>query len=108
MREMIEHLQARVREKKYQLTSHAEREREADRITQREIEEAMLSEDSEVLEDYPSNPRGHSCLILGFTKGNLPIHMVCGHLREEEFLVITIYRPDPEQWINWRTIKEPG
>ena len=37
---------------------------------------------------------------------SLPIHMVCGHLSEEEFILITIYRPDPEQWIDWHTRKE--
>ena len=61
-----------------------------------------------LLEDYPIDPRGHSCLILGFTKASLPIHIVCGYLFEEEFLIITLYRPDPEQWIDWRTRKEPG
>jgi len=45
-------------------------------------------------------------LVLGFTHASLPIHMVCGHLSEEEFIVITIYRPDPEQWIDWRIRKE--
>jgi len=33
---------------------------------------------------------------------------VCGHLSEEEFIVITIYRPDTEQWIDWRARKEPS
>lgn len=108
MREIVEHLQAKVREKKYRLTFHAEKEREADQITQQEIEEAVLSEHCELIEDYPTDPRGHSCLILGFTRAGLPVHMVCGHLREEEFIVITIYRPDPEEWVNWRVRKEPG
>ena len=106
LREISERLQAKVRQKKYRLTFHAEREREADLITQQEIEEAVLSGQCEIIEDYPADPRGHSCLILGITRAGLPIHMVCGHLSEEEFLVITIYRPDPEQWINWRTRKE--
>ena len=107
MKEIVERLQARVREKKYRLTSHAEKEREADRITLQEIEEAVLSEPCELVEDYPTDPRGHSCLVLGFTGTAFPIHMVCGHLYEEEFLVVTIYRPDPAEWVNWRTRKEP-
>jgi hypothetical protein len=106
MQAITQHLQAKVRQKKYRLTLHAEREREADQITRQEIEEAVLSEPCEVIEDYPTDPRGHSCLILGLTQADLPIHMVCGNLFEEEFIVITIYRPDPEQWINWRTRKE--
>jgi len=108
MKDIIESLQTRVREKKYRLTSHAEKEREADHITVQEIEEAVLSKRCEVAEDYSADPRGHSCLVLGFTAAGLPVHMVCGHLDEEEFLVITTYRPDPAQWVDWRTRKEPG
>ena len=107
MKEIIQHLQARVRERNYRLTSHAEREREADHITVQEVEEAVLSEACEIIEDYPTDPRGHSCLILGWTHVGLPIHLVCGHLSEEEFIVITIYRPDPTQWIDWRIRQEP-
>ena len=85
MNGIIESLQTRVREKRYRLTSHAEREREADHITLQEIEEAVLSEPCEIIEDYPTDPRGQSCLVLGFTATGLPIHLVCGHLYEEEF-----------------------
>ena len=106
MQKIVEHLQAKVRQKKYRLTIHAEKEREADQITQHGIEESILSALCEVIEDYPTDPRVPSCLVLGFTQAGLPIHMVCGHLSEEEFIVITIYRPDPELWIEWRVRKE--
>lgn len=106
--ESVGRLRVRAGQKRYRLTIHAEREREADQITQQEIAEALLSEDCELLEDYPTDPRGHSCLILGFTRAGRPIHMVCGHLSEEEFVVVTIYRPDPAQWVNWRIRKEPS
>jgi len=108
VQEIVERLQAKVRQKKYRLTIHAEKEREADRITRKEMEEAVLSAQCAVIEDYLTDPRGHSCLVLGFTQAGLPIHLVCGHLSEEEFVVITIYRPDPEQWNDWRIRKEPS
>lgn len=51
----------------------------------------------EIIEDYPSDARGHSCLILGDGPGGRPIHVVCapklGYLA-----VITAYVPDPDQW----------
>jgi Domain of unknown function (DUF4258) len=108
MREIVRRLQAKVRERKYRLTSHAEREREADQITVQEIDEAVLSDACELFEDYPTDPRGHSYLILGWRRAGLPVHIVCGHLHEEEFIVITIYRPDPAEWIDWRNRREPG
>ncbi len=108
MNDIIERLQTKMRGRQYRLIFHAEKEREADRILQHEIEEAVLSEECELLEDYPTDPRGHSCLILEFTQAGLPIHMVSGQLDQDGFLLITVYRPDPEQWINWRTRKEPS
>jgi hypothetical protein len=76
------------------------------RLLDGKYEEAILSEVCELIEDYPTDPRGPSCLILGCTQAGLPIHLVCGHLQEEAFLVITIYRPDPAQWTDWKIRKE--
>lgn len=99
-------IQDLVRAKKYRLTSHAEEERDADQITKKEIEEAFLSSQLEVIEDYPDDPRGKSCLVLGFTNEGEPIHFVCGLAMEDILIIITIYRPDAEQWIDWRKRRE--
>jgi hypothetical protein len=97
---IIEEIRKLIQERKYRLTLHAEAERDADRITLHEIEEAILSSGSKIVEDYPNDPRGHSCLILGFTGKRKPIHILFG-LREEEMLIlITVYRPDPKEWVD--------
>ncbi len=31
----------------------------------------------EVIEDYPEDPRGHSCLLLGYGTAARPLHVVC-------------------------------
>ena len=50
-----------------------------------------------VIEDYPTDPRGHSCLVLGRGNQNRPIHVVCAP--KPDFLaIITAYLPDPGQW----------
>jgi hypothetical protein len=94
-------IQAKVKQRQYRLTGHAEQEREFDRITIIQIEEAILSTQAEVIENYPEDVRGRSCLVLGFTGDGNPIHVVCG-LEAEMLIVITVYRPDSEQWVNWR------
>ncbi len=94
-------IQEKVKQQQYRLTSHAEQEREPDRITKEEIEETLLSHQAEVIESYLEDARGRSCLVLGFTKGERPLHIVCG-LGAEMLIIITVYRPDPKQWINWR------
>lgn len=93
-------------QKEYRLTLHAEIERDAELITIREIEEALLSSEVKIIEDYHNDPRGPSCLILGFTKENKPIHIVCGISEPETLIVITVYRPDPDEWIDWQIRKE--
>jgi hypothetical protein len=89
----------------YRLTLHAENERDHGRILVREIEEALRSPRAEIIEDYPSDPRGPSFLLLGFTEAGVPIHAVCA-LTVEGLVVITLYRPDPSHWIDWRRRQE--
>jgi len=59
-----------------------------------------------VIEDYPADARGHSCLILGRGTGGRPIHAVCAP-KPDYLAVITAYLPSPEQWKpDWRTRRE--
>ena len=53
--------------------------------------------DGEVIEDYPKDMRGHSCLMLGFGDDNRPIHVVCSP-KDEYLAVITAYLPDEDEW----------
>lgn len=103
--ELLILVQDQIRGKQYRLSAHAEAEREADKIRNLEIVEALLSEGAEIIENYPTDPRGASCLVLGFTTERSPIHIVCG-LARELVIVITVYRPDPNEWIDWRKRKE--
>lgn len=83
------------------MTLHAEVERDADRITINEIEEAIGSDKCIIIEDYPEDQRGHSSLLLGFTHAGKPIHVVCT-IHEGIIVIITTYRPDPELWVDWK------
>lgn len=64
-------------------------------------------EKGEVIENYPEDVRGHSCLILGYGNNRRPIHVVCTP-KEDYLAIITAYLPDPEEWEdNFRKRKEP-
>jgi len=102
MGHLVQRIQEALRAARYRLSTHAESEREAELILVREIEEALLSPRCEVLEEYPGDPRGHSALILGFTSDGQPIHAVLGFSKEDIIVVITVYRPKPNEWIDWR------
>ena len=54
-------------------------------------------ENGELVEDYPEDVRGHSCLILGQGESNRPIHVVCSP-KTEYLAVITAYLPSEQEW----------
>ena len=64
-------------------------------ITSSEIR--CVIESGEVIEDYPEDVRGHSCLILGFGDEMRPIHIVCSP-KDEYLALITAYLPDEDEW----------
>jgi hypothetical protein len=51
----------------------------------------------EVIEDYPEDPRGHSCLLLGGGRDNRYLHVVCAP-KAEYLAIITAYLPSRDQW----------
>lgn len=64
-------------------------------ISVSEVRSVVTSGD--VIEDYPEDIRGHSCLMLGFGEGGRPIHVVSSP--KSDFLaIITAYVPSIEEW----------
>ena len=51
----------------------------------------------EIIEDYPEDLRGHSCLMLGIDKTGREVHGVCSP-KEDYVAIITAYLPNPNQW----------
>ena len=82
----------------YKITEHAIEEAEKDLLLLLEIKEAILT--GELIEDYPEDRRGHSCLVLGYSEGKA-IHIVCG-MRGQKAIIITVYCPDSDEWISDR------
>lgn len=54
-------------------------------------------ETGEVIEDYPGDRRGHSCLILGKGDDGRIVHVVRAP-KEDYLAVITAYLPDDTEW----------
>jgi hypothetical protein len=98
-------IQELVHQGDYEISYHAEKERYAEDISLIDIETAILN--GEVLEDYPDDPRGESCLILGYAEGR-PIHLVCGYTSRRAIRVVTVYLPKPPKWLDERTRREKG
>ena len=100
----VEKIRSRIRGGQYTISfTHTEKLRER-MIESADLEEAVLN--GIIIEPYSDDPRGPSCLILGFSRSRRPLHIVCGNLEEEELLIVTAYEPDPEEWEkDWKTRK---
>jgi len=53
--------------------------------------------EGKIIENYPEDPRGHSCLLLGYGEDERPLHVVCSP-KDEYLAIITAYVPNHEQW----------
>lgn len=71
------------------------------RIVERNIREAEICEvgaRAVIIEDYPLDKYSPSCLLLSFTEDSAPLHIHVSRADGEKVRIITIYRPNPEEW----------
>ena len=71
-------------------------------ITPAQIAEAINSPEAEIIEHYPDDPRGPSCLVLGWCGGARSLHIVIG--LSEPPKIITAWDPSVDPRDRW----EPG
>ena len=64
-------------------------------IAAAEVREVIAT--GEVIECYPQDSRGPSCLLMGLGDGKRPIHVVCSP-KEDYLAIITAYLPDQDEW----------
>ena len=64
-------------------------------ITPSEIRAVV--EQGDLVEDYPEDPRGHSCLLLGQGNRQRSIHVVCSP-KQDYLAIITAYLPSENEW----------
>jgi hypothetical protein len=94
-----------IQAKRIRITDHADEEAESDQLTFDEVYFSVIS--GEIIEDYPDDKPYPSCLIYGQNFSGDPVHSVWAFNDENQWAVlITVYRPDPERWINFRERKE--
>ncbi|TEB04386.1 hypothetical protein Psch_04113 [Pelotomaculum schinkii] len=69
----------------------------------RDFDLVIAIANGEIIEDYPEDQRGHSCLVLGHTKDGQPVHSVCAFDPSGTFVIITAYFPEPPKWKDPKT-----
>ena len=74
------------------------------RILEKEVQASILN--GKVIESYIDDDPYPSCLIYGRAENNRPLHVVCAYSKEDNMvIVITVYEPDPQKWINFERRK---
>lgn len=92
---MIEEIRAKIRAGQFEFSKHAVDQSILRGISVQELREAIAN--GEIIEDYPEDKYGPSCLILGFTQAGRPLHIQCSYPSR-----ITLYEPDPARWIDFK------
>ena len=73
-------------------------------ISAQEVRRTVLH--GEVIEDYPEDMRGHSCLMVGNGDEGRPVHVVCAP-KLSYLAVITAYLPNPSEWMSDFKMRRP-
>ncbi len=85
-------------------THHAKTEMEIEefgQINDEEVFEAVTN--GEIIENYPDDKPYPSLLVFGLTNKGRPLHAVIAYNADEDAaIVITVYQPKPEKWIEYR------
>ena len=83
-------------EDQFEFSKHAVDQSILRKIRVQEVREAITN--GQVIEDYPEDKYGSSCLICGSTKAKRPVHVQCSYPSRPIIKIITVYEPNPQQW----------
>ena|SRR5947209_6851720 len=100
---MIDEIRAKISAGQFEFSKHAVDQSILRHLTLQEIREAIAG--GEIIEDYPDDKYGPSCLIFGYTQAGRPLHIQCSSPARPVIKVITLYEPDPNLWVNFKARK---
>ena len=83
----------------YDLSRHALR-----RVVERDISEQEIRQAGQraaIIENYPDDKYSPSSLLLGFTSMRRALHIQASLADTELVRVITVYEPDPDEWVGY-------
>jgi hypothetical protein len=98
MTKLIEEIRQKVASNQFEFSKHAVDQSILRGIQVQEVREAIST--GQIIEDYPEDKYGPSCLVSGITQANRYIHVQCSHPTRSLIKIITLYEPDSKQWID--------
>jgi len=101
---LIDEIRVKIGKRHYEFSKHAVDQSIIRDISVAEVEEAIVGP-SEIIEDYPEDKYGPSCVVLDYTKAGRALHVQCSHPSRPLVKIITLYQPDPDLWLDFRIRK---
>lgn len=98
---ILEGIREKIQRRQYEFSKHAVDQSIIRDIKVEEVEEA-IGGPCEIIEDYPTDKYGPSCLLLGFAKTGRPLHVQSSYPTRPVLKIVTVYEPDPELWTDFR------
>jgi hypothetical protein len=100
---MIEEIREKISASQFEFSKHAADQSILRHVTLQEIREAVAN--GEIIEDYPNDKYGPSCLILGYTQAGRASHLQCSYPSRPLVKIITLYEPDASLWVDFKVRK---
>src|SRR5919204_5863567 len=97
---IIDDIREKIAGGQFEFSQHAVDQSIVRHSSVQELREAMAV--GEIIEDYPDDKYGPSCLVFGLTQAGRPLHMQCSYPSRPLVKIITLYEPDPDQWIDFK------
>ena len=97
---VIDEIRDRIARGLFEFTQHAVDQGITRRIHVKELREAIAV--GEIIEDYPNDKYGPSCLVFGVTLMHRPLHIQCSYPSRSLVKIITLYEPDPQRWVDFK------
>ena len=100
---VIDGIQYRTLRDEFEFSRHATDRMLLRLISVQEVREVIST--GEMIEDYPDDKYGPSCLIMGVTQENRILHIQCSYPSRPLIKIITAYEPDESEWADYRVRK---
>jgi hypothetical protein len=92
----IDDIQQKIAADQFEFSKHAVDQSILRKIRVQEVREAIAN--GKIIEDYPEDKYGPSCLICGVTMIGRFLHIQCSYPSRSLIKVITLYQPNPAIW----------
>ena len=90
-----------IHNNRIRISEHADEEAHVDNLSFEEVFVSVLQ--GEIIEAYSDDRPFPSCLVYGMNMRREPVHSVWAFNNANRWgVMITVYRPDPHLWIDWK------